>query len=147
MTPPGARYDRYFYASAAVVATGAVVQAVLALWVGVLGLALAMTSGCIAAYMASYPWLRARWYEAGHDAGIARIPTSGPGGATGYALFGSEPIGGDPHRQTVQVVTRGVTCRALRNAEGGYTAEWIVTLPLPADTRIERTHLAQLPAD
>jgi hypothetical protein len=136
------RQDLVFYAAAVFLAAGAVLQVlVLGEWVAAAALAL------VAGYLASHPYLRAGWYEMGYDAGHkAGLPSLSSGEPAGYAIFASEPIGGDPHRRAVMVMTSGIKCRALLDPDGHQTAEWIVTMPLPAGARIVSTQLHESPA-
>jgi hypothetical protein len=148
MTPPGARYDRYFRVMAVLVAAAALVQAVLAPFVfGLVGLINAVASACIAVYLAMYPRLRAGWYELGYVAAIPTLPLVRPGDGGGYALFASEAVDGDPGRQAVLIAVRGVRVRALVDGEGCHTSEWIVTVPLPNGSRIERVGITEIPDD
>jgi hypothetical protein len=151
VTAPGARYDRYdryFYAMAAAMAAIAVVSAVGA--AVVFGTpwylaAVAFAAVAFAAYIALYPWLRARWYEAGYLAATPTLPVYRAGENGGYAVFASEAIDGDPGHQAVMVAVRGVACRPLLDVDSRPTAEWIVTIPQPPGARIDRTHVAELP--
>jgi hypothetical protein len=146
MAAPGARYDRYFYAFAAVMAAISVASAVgAAVAFGAPWYLAAVAFAAIAAYLASYPWVRTAWYEAGYLAATPLVPAYRPGENGGYAVFASEPIGGDPASQAVMITTRGVTCRGLRNVDGAFTAEWIITIPMPPGARVDHAHIAHIP--
>jgi hypothetical protein len=144
VTAPGARYDRCFYAFAAVMAAIAVASAVGAAVVfGTPWYLAAVAFAAIAGYVASYPWARAAWYEAGYLAAIPTLPRYGPGSGGGHAVFASEALDGDPRQQAVMIAALGVNVRALLAVDGSYTDEWIVSIPLPPGARIVHAEIVE----
>lgn len=130
------RRNRIFYVLAAVLAAGAVLQAVLGEWVAAIAIAL------VAGDAALHPYLRAGWYEAGYEAAAPTIRAL-PGDGGGYAAFATRAVDADPDCQALMVAALGVHVRALLDVDGAYTDEWIVSVPLPPGAKIVQAQIAE----
>jgi hypothetical protein len=131
------RRNRIFYVLAAVLATGAILQAVLGEWVAAIAIAL------VAGDAALHPYLRAGWYEAGYEAATPTLPIYNAGEGGGYVVFATEAVDGDAGRQAVMVASLGLHVRALLDVDGAYTDEWVVQTPLPPGARIVHADIAE----